>query len=182
MNKRLYLVSACFALAATPAFADPQSGLYGGAQIGYQDIGSIGPATIDGFNYGGYAGFHRDLLGGPLVIGMEANFSLGTGDLDSEYGFNAHVGLGLSDKVLLFTRAGYQWVNLDLVHVFEDALGRPLTGPERITYEAADDTDGGFLTGAGLQYSLNSRSSARIVVDTIEFDTVKVSLGVALHF
>ena len=178
---RKLALTAILALAASPAFADTTSGLYAGGQIGYHDTGSILGQSIDGLTYGGYVGVNRE-LSGPFVVGAEGNYSFSSGDLDSEYGFNAHAGVKFGKSALAFVRAGYQWVDFDLVHIAEDGLGRPLTAPELAIIDGQDDTDGGFLTGAGLQFGIGERASIRTVVDTIEFETVKVSAGFALHF
>jgi len=179
--RKIALAAVIAAAVAAPAYAETTNGLYAGGQVGYHDTGSIAGLSIDGVTYGGYAGVHHE-LSGPFVVGLEGNYSFSSGDLDSEYGFNAHAGMKFGKSALLFARAGYQWVNFDLVHIAEDGLGRPLTGPELAVINGQDDTDGGFLTGAGLQFGIGDRASIRAVVDTIEFDTVKVTAGFALHF
>ncbi|MEO0880892.1 MAG: hypothetical protein AAFY22_14415, partial [Pseudomonadota bacterium] len=87
-----------------------------------------------------------------------------------------------SEGSMVFVRAGYQWVNFDLVNISEEALGRPLTDAEIAILDDADDTEGGFLVGAGVQIGLGEKFSTRAVVDTIEFDSIRITGGVAYHF
>lgn len=182
MKKLAFLCAATTALMTAPASADQLNGFYVGAQAGYHDIGaSIGGNDVAGVIYGAYAGINRRLAGN-LVVGAEGNFNLGSNDIDSEYGLNANLGIALQGSSMVFLRGGYQWTDFDLVNISEDALGRPLSPAEITLLDAADDTDSGFLFGGGVQFGLGENLSVRAVVDTIEFDTVRATGGVAIHF
>ena len=191
MKKIFLLSTAALALSTVSAHADTQNGLYIGAQIGYHDIDTIGADDIDfpdiddvdisSFNYGGYAGINFDLPANNLVVGAEGNFLLGSNDFDSEYGLTGHLGMTLGPS-MLFVRGGYQWVNLDLEEIVEDTLNIDLTDEQSDFIDDLDDTEGGYLLGAGLQIGLGDSLSVRGVVDTIEFDSVRVTGGVAFHF
>lgn len=182
MNKFFSIAAAAAVFTIAPAAADQIDGVYVGGQIGYHDVGSLpGGGDIDGVTYGGYGGFNRP-IGGNLFVGGEGNFNLGGGDIDSEYGLNAHIGAAVGPATSIFLRGGYQWVDFDLVGATEDFLGRPLTPVEADLLDGADDTDGGVLVGGGVQFGLAPNISVRGVVDTIEFDTVRVTGGLSLHF
>lgn len=191
MKKLLLLSTAALAVSTVSAHADTQNGLYLGAQIGYHDIDTISSddiafpnvddIDISSFNYGGYAGINFDLPANNLVVGAEGNFLLGSSDFDSEYGLAAHLGMTFGPS-MLFVRGGYQWVNLDLEEIVEDALDIDLTDAEEDLLDLVDDTDGGYLLGAGLQVGLGESLSVRGVVDTIEFDSVRITGGIAFHF
>ncbi|MGB3722275.1 MAG: opacity protein, partial [Pacificimonas sp.] len=117
MLKKILAVTAV--AAAIPAAASAQQVRevtpYAGVSVGYHqleeidadDFGGTDDVSIDGFTYGGYAGVHVP-LGETLVTGIEGNFNLGTGTLDSEYGATAHLGTMIGENSMLFARAGYQ--------------------------------------------------------------------------
>lgn len=176
------LIGLAVIIAATPASADQLGSLYAGVQGGYHSVGDNGLGDdVAGILYGGYIGVNTRLRGN-WIVGGEGNFNAASSDLDSDFGFSAHAGYAFSEGSMVFVRAGYQWVNFDLVNISEEALGRPLTDAEIAILDDADDTEGGFLVGAGVQIGLGEKFSTRAVVDTIEFDSIRITGGVAYHF
>src|SRR4028118_1421283 len=92
---------------------------YVGVALGHHDLGVSGD-DIDtaGFDlddnaltYGVYGGVDFD-IGKAAVIGVEGNFNLGNGPIDSEYGISGRLGFRAGSSVI-FARAGYQWINID---------------------------------------------------------------------
>ncbi len=182
MKKLAFICTAMFAFAAAPASADQLSGVYGGVQVGYHDIGTITAGSgVEGVTYGGYVGLNQR-VGGNFVVGAEGNFDLGSSDIDSEYGLNAYAGVAVGQSSMIFLRSGYQWTDFNLVGITEDLLGRVLTAAELALLDGADDNAGGYVFGGGVQFGIGDNVSIRGVVDTVEFDTVKVSGGIAFHF
>jgi len=159
-------------LLATPAMAQDtgKPDIYVGGEVGYHDLGSNPIGASDGAIYGVYAGV--DVPVGPvLVLGLEGNFNLGSNAIDSDYGVAGKIGANIGERAQLFVRGGYQEVNFDLGQV----SGGLVTG-------GLDDTDGDYLLGVGGQYKIAPNASIRLVVDTIAFDTTRVTGGVAFHF
>ncbi|MEM6414885.1 MAG: outer membrane beta-barrel protein [Pseudomonadota bacterium] len=168
------------------ASAQPLEGPYVGAQIGFHgvddgdDVFNIEP-DIGGFIYGAYGGYTAR-LNDYLLLGLEGNFNLGTADIDRDAGINANIGVPIGRNASVFLRGGYQWVNFDLENIAEDILNVELTPAQIDLLDAAEDGDGGFLVGAGVQIGIGPNLSLRTVIDTIEFDTVRATGGVTLHF
>lgn len=160
------------ALAATPAMAqEGQAEFYVGGQAGYHDIGDNALGGDDGGAIvGTYAGVDVP-VGESLVLGLEGNWNRGTNAIDYEYGVAGKLGVRAGARTQLFVRGGYQEVDFD--------LGNIVNGP---VPAGLDDTDGDYLVGAGAQYKLNENLSLRGVVDTIAFDTVRATAGLAYHF
>jgi hypothetical protein len=158
------LVAAAAAAMMLPAAAQAQdtgSGLYAGAQVGYHDYGSNIDATI----LGGYVGFNAP-VGETLVGGLEGNYNFGIGgDADAEYGVSAHLGFRTGTG-MVFGRAGYQEVNFDF-------------GPND---DAGDDTAGGWLVGIGGEFGFGANTAFRVALDTIEFDSARITGGITFHF
>jgi len=174
MNKKILAAAivAGASFAATPAFAQDSkpAEFYVGGQIGYHDLGGNPIGDDDGFIYGTYVGVDVP-VGEVLVLGLEGNFNLGTNAIDSEYGIAGKIGANIGEQGQLFLRGGYQEVNFDVSNV----SGGIVTG-------GIDDTDGDYLLGVGGQYKINDNLSLRVVVDTISFDTTRVTSGLAFHF
>ncbi len=172
MKKLITLSLVAFGLAATPAFAqdsEPKLEAYVGATGGYHDIGA-GVPRDNGAIFGAVAGVDVP-LGGKLVIGLEGNFNIGTGAIDSEYGAATKLGINVDEKTQLFVRGGYQEVNFDLAHV---AGGPVLPG--------LDDTDGDYLVGLGARYKFNDNIGLRLNADTIAFDSTRLTAGIQFNF
>lgn len=186
MKRILITTSALLVCTTASAFADPVHGWYAGAQIGYHDIGDItldtGSSSVDGFIYGGYIGANFR-VGETFFIGTEGNFNFGTGEIDSDYGVVAQAGFAPTDQYAVFLRAGYQWVDFDVEDLAEDIFpGLTEEEVEAIGDSVGDDTDDGFLIGVGGQYALSESISLRAIIDTIEFDTYRITSGVTFHF
>jgi opacity protein-like surface antigen len=164
-----FVLAAVVALAATAAPAYAQDGgaeVYVGATLGYHDVDVVD----DGMIYGGVVGVDVPLAG-RVVTGLEANYNLGTGVIDSEYGVAAKLGYNFSDRGQIFVRGGYQEINFDASKV----AGGPVPA-------GTDDTDGGWLLGVGAQYRVAGSATLRLNVDTIEFDSTRVTAGVLVGF
>src|SRR3954467_10788815 len=138
MKKIALLVSAVALPLAVPSVAYAQdSGStsahpYVGVQAGFHDLGvnddEIDTAGFDlddnALTYGVYGGVDFD-LGKSAVIGVEGNFNLGNGPIDSEYGVAGRIGFRAKSGPVVFARAGYQWINIDgsgLIGVDEDLI------------------------------------------------------------
>ena len=168
------LAAAPFALSA-PAMAQdaPQPEVYVGAQGGYHDLGN-NPLGKDGSPiYGLFAGV--DVPVGPtLIVGAEGNFNLGSEIIDSEYGATGKIGVRVGDRGQLFARGGYQWVDLD--------IPRAIGVPNASNTAGIDDISGDYLVGVGGQYKIGSNTALRVTVDTLGFDTTRVSGGLSMNF
>ncbi|MEM1132537.1 MAG: outer membrane beta-barrel protein [Pseudomonadota bacterium] len=175
MRKLKY--AAVAALGATAALASPamaqdtgEPEIFVGTQIGYHDLGDNFIGDDDGFIYGVYGGVDVP-VGDVIFLGLEGNFNLGTNAIDSEYGVAGRLGAYVGDRTKLFIRGGYQEVNFDLGNV----VGLPVL-------PGVDDTDGDYLLGTGAEFKLNQNLSLRAGVDTISFDTVRLTTGLQLNF
>lgn len=166
-------------LAAAPAAAQdaPQAARpYVGMSGGFHELGDNPFGKDGGFIGGAVAGvdfsLSPDQATGP-VIGVEGNFHIGTGLIDSEYGAAARVGYRFPSGGLAYVRAGYQWVNLDVGEATDDILGE----------NDVDDTDGDYLVGVGGEFgSAGGRTRFRIGVDTVSFDSVRPNAAVIFSF
>ena len=158
--------------AASPAMAqdaDSEAGLYAGLNAGYHDLGDNSFGDDDGFIYGGFVGVDVP-VGETLIIGAEANYTLGTGVIDSEYGIVAKAGIRAGDNGQVFVRGGYQEVDFDI----QNLVGVPVPG--------VDDTEGDYMGGVGGQFKASEKVSIRGIVDSIAFDSVRATVGVSYHF
>lgn len=166
-------------LAAAPAAAQeaPQAARpYVGISGGYHDIFD-NPFGKDGGAIGGVvAGVDFALAPeqatGP-VIGVEGNFHIGTGVVDTEYGAAGRVGYRFASGGLAYVRAGYQWVNIDVNSVSGGILDE----------SDVDDTDGDYLVGVGGEFgAAGGRTRFRVGVDTLGFDTLRPNAAVIFSF
>jgi hypothetical protein len=126
--------------------------------------------------YGVYGGVDFD-IGKSAIIGGEANYSLGSGPIDSEYGIAGRVGYRAKGGTVIFARAGYQWINVDgagLLGVDEDLIDDDDLD--------LDDTIGDYLVGLGADIAVGERMGLRVAVDTVSFDTLRPSVGLHLRF
>lgn len=159
------LTLATGAQAQTAATAQPYVGLSGG----YHDLGTGGR---DGGAIGGVVAGVDFPMGETLTLGVEGNYHLGTGAIDSEYGVAARLGFPIGEGNQLFVKGGYQEVNFDLGHI----TGLPVPA-------GVDDTDGDYLVGVGGDFALGtSGTRLRVGVDTIAFDSVRATAGMIFKF
>lgn len=158
---------------ATPSTAFAQSSdtdvePFIGASVGYHDIGTVIPDD-DGIIYGVVAGVDVPVTD-VVFVGAEANFHLGDNAIDSEYGVAARLGLRVGDNSKLYVRGGYQEVDFDLGNF---GVATP---------PGFDTTEGDYLVGAGAEIGLGGPLKLRANVDTIAFDSVRVTGGVLFSF
>ena len=187
MKKLALLVCAAALPLAIPGVAHAQETTsahpYVGVQVGLHDLGVDSddvPGTFDvddsGLVYGGYAGVDFD-LGKSAVIGVEGNFNLGDGPIDSEYGVAGRIGYRAAGGTVIFARAGYQWIDID---------GAGLIGVDEDLIDDDDldvsDTIGDYLVGVGADIAVGERMGLRVAVDTVSFDTLRPSVGLHLRF
>jgi outer membrane immunogenic protein len=189
MKKFALLVSAVALPLAVPGVAHAQESTssahpYVGVQVGMHDLGvdedDIDTAGFDlddnAITYGGYAGVDFD-LGTSAIIGVEGNFSLGNGPIDSEYGIAGRLGFRAKGGTVIFARAGYQWINID---------GAGLIGVDEDLIDDDDLGDAGtidsYLVGIGADIAVGEKMGLRVAVDTISFDTLRPSVGLHLKF
>lgn len=189
MKKFALLVSAVALPLALPGVAhaqETQSGAhpYIGVQGAYHDLG-VSESDIDtgGFDlddnaltYGVYGGVDFD-LGKSAIVGVEGNFNLGNGPIDSEYGVAGRIGYRAAGGTVIFARAGYQWINID---------GSGLIGVDEDLIDDDDldvsDTIGDVLVGVGADIAVGTNMGLRVAVDTVSFDTLRPSVGLHMRF
>lgn len=159
-------------LSAAPAMAQGSAPaqVFVGAQVGIHDLGISGAAQDQGTIYGVFAGVDVP-VSNRIFIGAEANYNYGSRAIDREYGVAARIGTEVSPGTKLFARAGYQEVDFDLRRVLGAA---PLPG--------SDDTDGDYMLGLGADVGIGRQTGLRIAIDTISFDTTRVTAGVSYRF
>ena len=158
----------------TEAAAHP----YVGVQVGYHNLGvdddDVAPLDVDdtALIYGAYVGFDFN-VGSNMVLGLEGNFNLGTSAIDSEYGAAARIGFRAGGGTIVYARAGYQWVDLDVSNF--TGVPNPPAGIE--------DTVDDYLVGVGADIALgNGPARFRVGVDTISFDTLRATAGLNFVF
>jgi outer membrane immunogenic protein len=188
MKKIALLVSAVALPLAVPGVAHAQETTgarpYVGVQAGLHNLGidddDIDTAGFDlddsGLTYGVYGGVDFD-LGKSAVIGVEGNFNLGEGPIDSEYGIAGRIGYRAKGGTIIFARAGYQWINVDgegLLNIDEDLIDDDDLD--------VSDTVGDILVGVGADIAAGERLGIRVAVDTVSFDTLRPSVGLHLRF
>jgi outer membrane immunogenic protein len=185
MKKIALLVSAValpFAVPGVAQAAESSAHPYVGAQAGFHDLG-VNESDIDtaGFDlddnamiYGAYGGVDFD-LGKSAVVGVEGNFNLGNGPIDSEYGVAGRIGYRTQNGTVIFARAGYQWINID---------GAGLIGVDEslIDDDDFDDTISDYLVGVGADIAVGKSLGVRVAVDTVSFDTLRPSVGLHMRF
>lgn len=177
MTLKLFATSAAaaLALAASPAMAQDGGAAggaepYVGASVGYHDIGTGIPGD-DGGIYGVVAGVDVP-VSETFFVGGEANYHLGDGAIDNEYGIAARVGIK-TGGTKLYIKGGYQEVDLDLASLLN---GLPVPA-------GADDTDGDYMVGIGADVGLSGDNvKLRVAADTIAFDSTRLTAGVLFTF
>jgi opacity protein-like surface antigen len=188
MKKISFAAVAALAI-ALPGVAQAQSGgtahPYIGAQVGMHNLGvdeddftGVPGLDIDdsALIYGAYAGVDFDIAQN-AVIGVEANFNLGNGPIDNEFGAAARIGYRTDNGSVLYVRAGYQWINIDP----SGLTGLTITDAQ---FDAAggDDTGGDYLVGVGADIVVGGNARLRVGVDTLAFDTIRPTVGVNFAF
>jgi hypothetical protein len=190
MKKIALFASAAVLPFLVPSVAHAQESTSGahpyiGAALAYHNLG-VDEADVDtaGFDlddsaitYGVYGGVDFD-IGKSAVLGGEANFNLGSGPIDSEYGVAGRIGLKAGDNgSVIFARAGYQWINVN---------GAGLLGVDDNLIDDddadLDDTIGDYLVGVGADIAVSKGMGLRVAVDTVSFDTLRPSVGLHLRF
>ena len=169
------------ALAATPVAAQDSAptttaSVYAGASAGYHDLGDNPVGDDAGAIFGGVAGV--DFAVSPnVVVGVEGNFHLGTGVIDTDYGVAGRLGYKFPSGGIAYVRGGYQWVNIDVgnlvnVDIDDDDL------------DGVDDTADDYLLGVGGEFPLGAegRMRLRVGVDTVGFDTWRPNAALIVGF
>ena len=176
MKLKLFAASAATAIAfaATPAMAQDAdtaaADVYAGLSVGYHDIGA-GIPNDDGGIYGVVAGVDVP-VSETFFIGGEANYHLGDGVIDSEYGIAARVGIK-TGGTKLYVKGGYQEVDFDLATILGGAPVPP----------GIDDTEGDYIVGVGADIGLaGDNVKLRVAADTIAFDSTRLTAGVLFNF
>ena len=188
MKKYLLIAGAAMLPFAVPSIAHAQDAAgahpYIGVQIGYHDLGADDEDLEDedfsiddsALIYGVYGGADFD-IGPSAIVGIEGNFNLGSGPIDTEYGVAARIGARVGNGTVIFARAGYQWVNVDLAGLLD--IDEDLIDDEDID---VDDTIGDYLVGVGADIGVGTNMGVRVAVDTIAFDTLRPTLGLHVRF
>lgn len=156
-----------------------------GASGGYHDleIKSDDPALAnreiddDAAIYGGFVAVDFP-MGENTFVGVEGNGHFGSGAVDKEYGASARLGFRTEEGAKFYVRGGYQWVDVDVSNVtgldpddlFDDEDGFDF-----------DTTEGDYLVGVGAEAALGN-FVLRGNLDTIAFDTLRATAGVAIRF
>ena len=148
---------------------------YGGASAGYHDVFDNPFGDDGGAIFGGLAGV--DLPVSPnVVVGVEGNYHLGTGAIDSDYGVAGRLGYKFPSGGVAYVRAGYQWINVDVGNVAGIEL-------DEDDFDL-DDTVDDYLVGVGGEFPLGTegRMRLRVGVDTVSFDTWRPSAALVIGF
>ncbi len=189
MKKKVLMAGAALLASAIPGMANAQEAApttngFFGVQVGLHDLGlNLDEEDTGGFDiddsaliYGAYAGVDFN-IGGSAVAGVEGNFNLGNGPIDSEFGVAGRLGFRAGTGTVIFARAGYQWVNIDaagLIDIDDEEIDDDELG--------IDDTVGDYLVGIGADIAVGRSMGIRVAVDTIAFDTLRPTVGVHLRF
>jgi outer membrane immunogenic protein len=170
------------ALIAMPALAEPFSGPYAGAQLGWQQDRfsarlTEGGTTLtdgvnnDGFSYGAFLGYNHN-LNGKGIIGIEGVVGGSTNSLsddEEETALNSgrtfeivgRAGALISPKTLVYGRAGY--------------ANARYTVPADIGNLAF--TQGGWIAGVGIDHAFTDSVSGRVEYNYSKFGSVSYDLG-----
>ncbi|WP_324827506.1 outer membrane beta-barrel protein [Qipengyuania zhejiangensis] len=185
MNKTVFAACVAVSAIAFPAAAQAQSAAaaqpFVGISAGYHDLGvDDSDATYAGFAIndaspivGVIAGVDFPVASN-LFAGVEANYHIGTDAIDSEYGASLRLGFRAEGGAKYYIRGGYQEVDFDLYKIIE---------PEQPagTFDGIDDSDGDYLVGAGVEFPIG-KAALRVNLDTIGFDSLRATTGVAFSF
>ncbi|MHA7818232.1 MAG: hypothetical protein ACX930_01150 [Erythrobacter sp.] len=178
---------------AVAAFAVPQAAFaqdaqetetFVGVNVGIHDLGvsdeaeSLGVEIDDSAEiFGVFAGVDFPLSNN-LFAGIEGNFNLGTGPIDSEYGAAARFGVVTDTGSKFYVRGGYQEIDFDPFGLLTDE-DRDLLPDD--TFDGVDTSRGDYLVGVGADFPIG-QVKLRANVDTVSFDTVRATAGVAIAF
>lgn len=187
MNKRILLAGAAVASFAIPAAAQAQDAgssaePFVGVSVGYHDLGVdsdiadglTGVEINDSSLIIGVVGGVDFPVSQDLFAGVEGNYHFGTSAVDSEYGASVRFGYRDSGGAKYYVRGGYQEVDFDAYKLIDP---EPAAG----TFDGVDTTDGDYLVGAGVEYPIGG-AALRFNLDTISFDTLRATTGVAFTF
>jgi hypothetical protein len=111
-----------------------------------------------------------------MFAGVEGNFHLGSGPIETEYGVSGRLGFKTKGGSKIYARGGYQWVDLDLGNL--TGLDEDFLDENNIDVK---DVGGDYLVGVGVEVPVSS-VVLRANVDTIAFDTLRGTVGVAIKF
>ena len=178
------LAAAAAVVAPSAAFAQDsaQPEVTVGASAGYHDLGIeglediAGPDASDGGAiFGGFIAVDFPVSSN-FFVGVEGNGHIGTDAIDADYGTSARLGYRAENGTKVYLRGGYQWVDADaaaLAGVDDDTFNEDALG--------IDTTVGDYLVGAGVEVPVG-QVSIRGNIDTIAFDTVRLTAGVGFRF
>lgn len=179
--KKIILASAAAAALTFPVAAQAQDAgaeTFVGVAVGYHDLGADDIADDFGIEIedssvtlGVFAGADF-AIGSGAFAGVEANYNFGFDAIDSEYGASARLGFRDAGGAKYYVRGGYQWVDLDVAKI---------TGLDESDVEGVDDTGGDYLVGAGVEFPVGG-AALRVNLDTVAFDTLRATAGVAMKF
>ena len=168
------------ALAATPVAAQDSApaspSVYVGASGGYHDLGDNPVGDDAGAIFGGVLGVDFPTSSN-VVVGVEGNFHLGTGVIDSDYGVAGRLGYKFPSGGVAYVRGGYQWVNLDVGNLVNADI-------DEDDFDDLDDTADDYLLGVGGEFPLGTdgRMRLRVGVDTVGFDTWRPNAALVIGF
>lgn len=180
--KKIVLASvaaaAAFALPTAAQAQDAGAETFVGVSAGYHDLGADDIADEFGVDIddssvtlGVFAGADFP-VGSGAFAGVEANYNFGFDAIDSEYGASVRLGFRDAGGAKYYLRGGYQWVDLDVAKI---------TGLDEADVADIDDTGGDYLVGAGVEFPIGG-AALRVNIDTIAFDTLRATTGVAVKF
>ncbi len=184
--RQLYLRAAILGSAAlafaAPALAEPFSGPYVGAQLGWQQDRFSARVTEsgttfadsgnnDGFSYGGFLGYNYN-INGKGIVGLEGVIGGSTNSSsDAETGLELNsgrtfeivgrAGALISPKTLVYGRAGYA-----------NARYTVPAGLANLSF-----TQGGWIAGAGIDHAFTDSISGRVEYNYAKFGSVSADLG-----
>ena len=188
MRKAVFTATAAIAAIAIPSVAHAQAEPFAGISAGYHSLGVEGDVEdeFDGIDvdiddsspiFGAYAGADF-AVGTNAFVGLEANFHIGTGAIDSEYGASARLGFRDAGGAKYYLRGGYQEIDLDFAEIvsvdgfeFDDE-----------DFDGIDDSGGDYLVGAGVEFPLGTSAMLRVNLDTVGFETVRGTAGIGFRF
>ncbi|MDJ0641337.1 MAG: hypothetical protein QNJ15_00835 [Erythrobacter sp.] len=186
MKKYVFASATAVAALAIPsaAFAqdEGQAEVTVGASAGYHDLGVEGlediagpDASDSGAIFGGFVAVDVPISSN-FFIGAEGNAHFGTDAIDADYGVSGRLGFRADNGTKVYLRGGYQWVDVDAA---------ALAGVDGDTFDeddlGIDTTVGDYLVGAGVDVPVG-QISIRGNIDTIAFDSVRLTAGVGFRF
>ena len=165
--------SAAQAQTSAEPFIGPSVG-YHSIDTGKDSLGDDLP-NAKGAIIGVVGGVDVPLGSGNGFIGAEGNYHFGTGDIDREYGAAVRLGTKISPTSKIYVKGGYQEVNFDV----GNWIGDTDVDDDTLT---PDDTEGGWLAGIGADFDMSPNMALRVNADTIEFDSARITTGLAFKF